>query len=208
MYKLLSELTILKEEQEMDKVYPLFESVETLLKNLVKKMESNPENFLEHIDVPQLAPQLAGLMLLGKGENRSSFEDFEPLEDVNGKKLSKKFYQFLSDIDEQHGDKVFGEAGEKTTANKFLHTIGTVHAKSLTDEWTKILEAAKTGVAWAVEKIKVAITKLHEFYTSIYKKLTDAFYDRQGNAAFGTQEQPTAVGSGIDDSLANLNVEM
>jgi hypothetical protein len=202
MFELLSELVQLKEEQETIKIYPIVESVDTLLRNLTAKIKSKPENFLEHIDIEQLAPQLAALMILGKRDNRESFDDFSQLDPE--KKVSQKFYFFLRDIDEQHADRLFDEG---ITANKFLLYIGNTHAKSLTEEWKTILEKAKTGDQAAIEKVKQAFTKLNEHYAVVYKKLTDAFYDKQGEHAFGSsQSGPTA--SSIDTALNGIDTEI
>lgn len=200
MFEMINEFEILKEEQEMTKVYPLIESVETLLRNLVAKVKLKPESFLEHIDIEVLAPQLAGLMLLGKKDNREVIQDFGKLEDIDGKKLSKNFYLFLRDIDELHSDKIFDEG---LTANKFLNYIGNVHAKSLTEDWKKILQQAKDGEETALTKVKAALTKLNEYYATRYRELTSAFYDKQGEQLGQHQSQ-----SGIEGGLSGLDSEL
>ena len=202
MFELISGLVQLKEEQELDQVYPMMESVETLLRNLTSKITAKPDNFLEHIEIEQLAPQLAGLMILGKKDNRESFDDFAQVDPE--KKVSKNFYYFLRDIDEQHADRIFDEG---LTANKFLLFIGNTHAKSLTEEWKAILEKAKAGDQPAVEKVKQAFTKLNEHYGAVYKKLTDAFYNKQGEHAFGAQQTGPSASS-IDTALNGIDTEI
>lgn len=202
MFSLISDLVMLKEEEETKEIYPLLESAETLLKNLVAKVKNKPDSFLEHVDLEVLAPQLAGLMLLGKRESRETIDDFSKLEDINGKKLSRNFYNFLRDIDSLHADKLFDNG--QLTANKFLNYVGTTLAKSLTEDWKNILQRAKDGDAEATKKVTEALSKLNEYYSTRYRELTQVFFDKQGEHAFGTQTQPA---SGIDSSLASLDVE-
>lgn len=201
MFSLLSELIELKEEQEINKVQPLLESVETLLRNLVAKIKNKPDAFLQHIDIEILAPQLAGLMLLGKAENRDSIDDFAKLEEINGKKLSQNFFNFLRDIDELHSDKLFDEG--QLTANKFLNYVGSTLAKSLTEDWKKILLRAKDGDADAITKVTEAVTKLNEYYSTRFRELSHAFMDKQGDQAFSSAPQK----DGIDGAMSGLDVE-
>lgn len=189
-FTLLNELHVIKEAQIFDETYPLMESVGTLLQSLVAKIKNKPDSFLEHIEIPELAAQLAGLMILGKSANRESFDDFAKLDD---KQLSQNFYNFLRDIAEPHTEKLFQDG--QMTADKFLNYIGTTHAKSLVEDWTKILENAKAQDEEALKKVSKAFDTLNNHYANVFKTLSDQFMNKQLDK----------VTSSFDNALTDLS---
>lgn len=172
---LLVELVEMQEDKEMKGELVIAESVSTFLKPLTAKINTKPEAILQHADKEVLAAQIAALLALAEsGENRESHSDFARKGD---EKFAPKLYQFMVDINEPHTEKVFGKEDglQSMNADQFLLHLGDVSFKSKKAEWLQVLEKAEKGDEEALNRLKVVLNKMNEWYSKKLNMLHSHF---------------------------------
>ena len=167
---LLSELqTILVEQrEEQEKSQQLFESVDKMLGHLHAVMGMK-EASLDSIETEELSKQLAALQLLGRKDDRDAMDDFAKV-DASG--VSKRFFQFLQQIDDKNQPRDFSE---KRTADELLAYIGETHAPSLVKEFATRIDAAKNGDESARRWLADKVTKQFTWYQRQYNAMRTHF---------------------------------
>jgi hypothetical protein len=161
-----------KQNQLIYKTQRLAESIDSFLKPLVSKVNSHPEYLLDHADIPTLAAQIAGLLMIGSSQqNRETHNEFKKLD---GEKFSSGLYKFLSNINEPHSERGFGQ-DTKITADAYLVKIGKEHYADETKRWEEILTKAKEQDEESLTKLKDNLTKLEIYYKATLQKLKDHF---------------------------------
>lgn len=169
---LLLELQELRESKKLADTTLLVESVDKMLGHLFTDL-SHGEQSLEKVDTKELATQIAGLIILAKADTREALDDFSKVDD---QRVSRKFFKFLSELDENNQPRDFAEG---LTADKFLQYVGTTHAKSKIEAWSKTIEDAKNGDEPSFTHLKEMIKKMHSHYSDILKKLKFRFDGKQ-----------------------------
>lgn len=182
--ELLNELQgLLTEERYAQRQeFLLVERVDRLLGHLHAAL-GNGTDALEDVDVEELAGQLAGLQLLGKKDHRDAMDDFSKVDSAG---ISKMFFKFLDQIDDQRQTKDFSD---KRSADELLDYIAKTHAPSILNDWKVAIEAAQNGDVKALAKIKDAVNRMYIFYQGQYNKLKSHF----------------RVGGSYDDLISNTN---
>jgi hypothetical protein len=168
--ELLNELQgLLTEERHAQRQeFLLVERVDRLLGHLHAAL-GNGTDALEDVDIEELAGQLAGLQLLGKKDHRDAMDDFSKVDSAG---ISKTFFKFLDQIDDQRQTKDFSD---KRSADELLSYIAKTHAPSILNDWKVAIESAQNGDIKALAKIKDAVSKMFQFYSSQYNKLKSHF---------------------------------
>jgi hypothetical protein len=167
MFKLINELqemVIVEQFPVSEKQEILMERVDKLLGHLHAVL-SNKTDPLNGENAEELSWQLAGLQLLGKKDNRDSMDDFAK---IDTKGVSKNFFKFLDQVDDPRQTKDFSE---RRSADELLKYIATTHAASIVADWKKTIEAAQSGDANALERIKTAVAKLWDWYQGQYNAM-------------------------------------
>jgi len=170
-FELLNELQgiLVEERQQEAQTQNLFESVDKFLGHLHAVLSLKDGGGLDSVDTEELSKQLAALQLLGRKDDRDVLDDFAKL-DASG--VSKKFYQFLQQIDDKKQTRDFAD---KRDADELLIYIGETHAPSLAKEFATRIEAAKSGDEAAKRWVAEKISKMFTWYQRQYNALRAHF---------------------------------
>jgi len=171
-------MAILQELLEINEQV-LLERVDVMLKHLHQHF-SNYDNYspvksFSQTELENLAYELAGLNFLTEEKNLHKITEFD---DEDYEHFSKKYYMFLSDIDEVNEKPKFKDRSK--TASEFLEFIGQKYAASDSKKYLKLLTNLKTNVKMleSTGELVRLISKLERKYIEVLAALKLHFSKR------------------------------